>query len=152
MISQLRKQTIPTNAGAPAGHRPGMLLVPPELEVSAREIQRSIYAGRPEDLFKTVVCPRLTNAATGVTTDTSKNAYLLDASAGAFILCQLDGQHGPKPSLHDMNLKRFDLSARVLFVFAFSNGGDPTAVIRNIADKLSLQDPVASSCNQNRDK
>ncbi len=133
MVAQLRKQIIPTLEGAPAGHRPKMLLVPPELEVAAREIQRDLYSGRPDDLFETVVCPWLSNAATGTPADTAKNAYLLDPQAGAFILAQLEGQTGPQLSLHDLNFKRFGMSARCIYDFAFANGGDPTAVIRNVA-------------------
>ena len=62
-----------------------------------------------------------------------KNAYLLDPQAGAFILAQLEGQTGPQMSLHDLNCKRFGMSARCIYDFAFANGGDPTAVIRNVA-------------------
>jgi hypothetical protein len=133
MVAQLRKQIIPTLERAPAVHRPKMLLVAPELEVAARETQRDLYSGRPDDLFETVVCPWHSNAATGTPADTAKNAYLLDPQAGAYSLAQLEGQTGPQLSLHDLNFKRFGMFARCIYDFAFANVGDPTAVIRNVA-------------------
>ena len=67
---------------------------------------------------------------TGTPADMVKNAYLLDPQAGAFILAQLEGQTGPQLSLHDLNCKRFGMSARCIYDFAFakwwrSDGCDP---------------------------
>lgn len=134
MATTLRKQVHQNDTQSVKSQRASVLLVPAEMEVSARSVLKEVFSGMPvSEIPRLVVSDWLTHSA--VTDDSvtaAKTAYLItDRDAGAFCCAYLDGEENPTVSLQDMNLTDWAWHFRVVFDFKHL-AGDPTCAVKGI--------------------
>ncbi|MDA7864652.1 hypothetical protein N9B24_00855 [bacterium] len=134
LATTLRKQVNQNDTQSVKSQRASVLLVPAEMEVSARAVLKEVFSGMlASEIPRLVVSDWLTHSA--VTNDpatAAKTAYLItDRDAGAFCCAYLNGEENPIVSLQDMNLNDWAWHFKVIFDFKHL-AGDPTCAVKGI--------------------
>ena len=134
LATTLRKQTAQNVSQTVKSQRASILLVPAEMEVSARAVLKQVFSGmNVSEIPRLVVSDWLTHSA--ITDDpatAAKTAYLMtDRDAGAFGCAFLNEIETPTVSLQDMVLSSWNWAFRVIFDFKHLPG-DPTCCAKGV--------------------